>query len=54
LATAAIVVADPGDAEKASQMLQRVVDAVHHDQNAALKMFSAGTDGFKEGAVFSG
>ena len=52
LATGSAGVADPGDAEKAKQMLERVVVALHRDQTAALQMFSAGTDGFKDGNIY--
>jgi len=52
IAMSPLAVADPGDAEKAQQMLERVVAAIHRDQNAALQMFSAGTDGFKDGYIY--
>ena len=52
LATGCAAVADPGDAQKAKDMLARVVIAVRHDQNAAIRMFSAGTDGFRDGNIY--
>jgi len=52
LAVIPVAIADPGDAEKAKQMLARVVGAVERDQNAAMKTFSAGTDGFKDGNIY--
>jgi hypothetical protein len=52
LATGSFAVADPGDAEKAKEMLTRIVVAVQQDQNAAMKKFSAGTDGFKDGNFY--
>jgi len=52
LATGSIAVAGPGDAEKAKEMLARVVVAVQRDQNAAIQMFNAGTDGFKDGNIY--
>lgn len=52
LTAIAVAAADPGDAEKAKAMLARVVVAVEVDQNAAMKTFSAGTDGFKDGSIY--
>lgn len=52
LAMSTIAVAGPGDAEKAKQMLERVVVAIHRDQDAAMQMFSAGTDGFRDGNIY--
>lgn len=52
LATGSAVVAAPGDAEKAKEMLARVVVAVQQDQNAAIRMFNAGTDGFRDGNIY--
>jgi len=52
LAIIAVAAADPGDAEKAKEMLARVVVAVELDQNAAMKTFTAGTDGFKDGNIY--
>lgn len=52
VATVSFAVADPGDAEKAKEMLARVVIAVQQDENAAMKKFSAGTDGFRDGNIY--
>ena len=52
LATVSFAVADPGDAEKAKEMLARVVVVVQRDENAAMQMFSAGTDGFRDGNIY--
>jgi hypothetical protein len=52
LAMVPVAVADPGDAEKAKEMLARVVAAVELDQNAAMAHFNAGTDGFKDGNIY--
>jgi len=52
LASGAAAVADPGDAEKAKEMLARVAAAIQRDQNAAIQMFNAGTDGFKDGNIY--
>ena len=52
LVLASAAVADPGDAEKASEMLARVVVAVERDQTAAMKTFNAGADGFKDGNIY--
>jgi hypothetical protein len=52
LATGSAVVAAPGDAEKAREMLARVVVAVQQDQNEAIRMFNAGTDGFRDGNIY--
>jgi len=52
LAVIPVAVADPGDAEKAERMLARVVAAVERDQNAAMRTFSAGTDGFRDGNIY--
>ena len=51
-ATGSIAVADPGDAEKAKQMLARVVVAVERDPNAAVRTFNAGAEGFKDGNIY--
>jgi len=52
LAVGSSAAADPGDAEKAKQMLERVVVAIHRDQDAAMRTFSAGADGFKDGNIY--
>lgn len=52
LAVVPVAAADPGDAEKAKEMLARVVIAVELNQNAAMTSFSAGTDGFKDGNIY--
>ena len=52
LATWSVALADPGDAEKARTMLDRAAIAIHRDQNAAMQMFNAGTDGFKDGSIY--
>lgn len=52
LATSSFAVADPGDAEKAKEMLARAVIAVQRDQNTAIQKFNAGTDGFKDGNIY--
>jgi hypothetical protein len=52
LAVVPLAAADPGDAEKAKEMLARVVVAVELNQNAAMANFSAGTDGFKDGNIY--
>lgn len=52
LATVSFAVADPGDAEKAKEMLARVVVVVQRDENAAMQKFSAGTDGFRDGNIY--
>jgi len=52
LATISGAAADPGDADKAKEMLARVVTAVQQDESAAIKKFSAGTDGFKDGSIY--
>lgn len=52
LATGSFAVADPGDAEKAKEMLTRVAVAIHQDQNTAIQMFNTGTDGFKDGNIY--
>ena len=52
LTTISFAAADPGDAEKAREMLTRVVVAVQQDESAAIRKFSAGTDGFKEGNIY--
>lgn len=52
LAAGSAALADPGDAEKAKEMLARVAAAIQRDQNAAIKMFNAGTDGFKDGNIY--
>lgn len=43
---------DTGDAAKAKAMLAQVVVAVKKDQPAAMKMFTAGSDGFKDGNIY--
>ena len=50
--TAVAASADPGDAEKAKVMLDRVAAAVRQDQAAAIQKFNAGTDGFKDGSIY--
>ena len=50
--TISFAVADPGDAEKAKEMLARVAIVVQHDENAAMQKFSAGTDGFRDGNIY--
>src|ERR1700750_2255051 len=45
-------IADPGDAEKAKDMLARVVVAVQRDESVAMQKFSAGTDGFRDGNIY--
>jgi hypothetical protein len=52
LATVSFAAADPGDAEKANEMLSRVVAAVQTDQNAAMQKFNAGADGFRVGYIY--
>ncbi len=52
LAAGSTAVADPGDAEKAKEMLARVAAALQRDQNAAIQMFNAGTGGFKDGNIY--
>lgn len=52
LAAIPVAAADPGDAEKAKEMLARVVIAVELNQSAAMKTFTAGTDGFKDGNIY--
>jgi hypothetical protein len=52
LATGSFAVADPGDAQKAMEMLARVVAVVQRDQNAAMQKFNAGIDGFKDGNIY--
>jgi hypothetical protein len=47
-----VAVADPGDDEKAKEMLARVVVAVELNQNAAMASFNAGADGFKDGNIY--
>ena len=44
--------AEPGDAEKARQMMERVVTAIHQDETAALQKFNAGTPGFRDGNIY--
>jgi hypothetical protein len=51
-ATVSFAVADPGDAEKAKEMLARVVVAVQRDESLAMQKFSAGTDGFRDGNIY--
>ena len=51
-AKVSFAIADPGDAEKAKEMLARVVVAVQQDESAALQKFSAGTDGFRDGNIY--
>jgi hypothetical protein len=52
VATASFAVADPGDAEKAREMLARVVVVVQQDETSAMQKFSAGTDGFRDGNIY--
>ena len=52
VATISFAVADPGDAQKAKEMLARVVVAVRQDEGAAVQKFSAGTDGFRDGNIY--
>ena len=52
LAMVSFAAADPGDAEKANEMLSRVVAAVQRDQNAAMQKFNAGADGFRDGYIY--
>jgi len=52
LTAGSVAAADPGDAEKAKEMLARVAAAIQRDQNAAIQMFNAGTDGFKDGNIY--
>jgi hypothetical protein len=52
LATAGAAFADPGDAGKARDMLARVAVALQKDEAAAIKMFNAGADGFKDGDIY--
>jgi len=52
LTTASIAFADPGDAEKAKEMLARVVVVVQRDPDAAMQMFNAGAEGFKDGNIY--
>ena len=44
--------AEPGDAEKARQMMERVVTAIHQTETAALQKFNAGTPGFVTGNIY--
>jgi hypothetical protein len=50
--TVSLAVADPGDAEKAMEMLARVAVVVQQDESSALQKFSAGTDGFRDGNIY--
>jgi hypothetical protein len=50
--TVSFAVADPGDAEKAREMLARVVVVVQQDETSAMQKFSAGTDGFRDGNIY--
>src|ERR1700749_2511922 len=52
VASVSFAVADPGDAEKAKEMLARVVAIVQQDERAAMQKFSAGTDGFRDGNIY--
>ncbi len=52
LATISFAAADPGDAEKAKEMLARVAAAVQQDESAAIRKFSAGTGGYKDGNIY--
>jgi hypothetical protein len=52
LAAIPVAAADTGDAKKAKEMLARVVIAVELNQDAAMKAFNAGTDGFKDGNIY--
>src|SRR3569832_120163 len=52
LAAGSVAAADPVDALKAKQMLERVAVAVQRDQAAAMQTFSAGAEGFKDGNIY--
>ena len=52
VASVSFAIADPGDAEKAREMLARVVVVVQQDERAAMQKFSAGTDGFRDGNIY--
>jgi hypothetical protein len=52
LATVCFAVADPGDAEKAKEMLARVVVVVQRDENVAMQKISSGTDGFRDENIY--
>ncbi len=52
VATVSSAIADPGDAEKAKEMLARVVAVVQQDESAAMQKFSTGTDGFRDGNIY--
>jgi hypothetical protein len=52
VATISFAVADPGDAEKAQEMLARVVVVVQQDESVAMQKFSAGTDRFRDGNIY--
>ena len=52
VASVSFAIADPGDAEKAKEMLARVVVVVQQDEGAAMRKFSAGTDGFRDGNIY--
>jgi len=50
--TISCAVAEPGDAEKAKEMLARVVVVIRQDETGALQRFSAGADGFRDGNIY--
>ena len=50
--TVSLAIADPGDAEKAKEMLARVVVVVQRDESVAMQKFSMGTDGFRDGNIY--
>ena len=52
VASVSFAIADSGDAEKAKEMLARVVVVVQQDEGAAMQKFSAGTDGFRDGNIY--
>ena len=52
VATVSRAIADPGDAEKAREMLARVAVVVEQDEGVAMQKFSAGTDGFRDGNIY--
>lgn len=52
VAFAAVGLGDAGDQEKAKAMLERAVSAVQKDQASALQAFTAGAEGFKDGAIY--
>lgn len=52
MASVSFAVADPGDAEKAKEMLARVAVVVQQDEGAAMQKFNAGADGFRDGNIY--